>query len=67
MVALRLLAHPLSPPECHAVQHRMQVEQGVVVALNPGGGTTWLRLSATLYSEVEDLVEAGRRVFRAMT
>ena len=66
MVALRLLAHPLSPPECHAVQHRMQAEQGAVVALNPGGGATWLRLSATLYSEVEDLVEAGRRVFRAM-
>jgi isopenicillin-N epimerase len=66
MVAIRLLAEHLRPEECHALQHRMQAEQGAVVAITPASGATWLRLSATIYSEVEDLVEAGRRVFRAM-
>ncbi|MDJ0630203.1 MAG: aminotransferase class V-fold PLP-dependent enzyme [Rhodobacter sp.] len=62
MIALRLLSdRELTPMECSALQHRLQVEDGIVVAITSAGGSTWFRLSAGLYTDTDELTEAGRR------
>ncbi|MDJ0826799.1 MAG: aminotransferase class V-fold PLP-dependent enzyme [Rhodobacter sp.] len=67
MIALRLLSdRELTPVECAALQHRLQAEEDVVVAITSVGGSTWLRLSAGLYTDANDLTEAGRRVWKAI-
>jgi isopenicillin-N epimerase len=66
MAAIRLWPdRPLTGPHCAELQRRMQGEQGVVAAFNTVGGTTWMRLSAAIYTETDDLLEAGRRIWRA--
>ena len=67
MAALKLFPdRELSQPDCAALQHRIEAEQNAVVAITTGGGATWLRLSAAIYTDTEDLVEAGRRVWACL-
>ncbi len=67
MAALRLFPdRALSQNECAQLQHRIEGEQNTVVAITTAGGATWLRLSAAIYTETEDLIEAGRRVWACL-
>ena len=56
----------LNQPDCAQLQRRVQLEQNAVVATTAAGGATWLRLSAAIYSEADELVEAGRRVWACL-
>ena len=63
MATLRLpLAGQLRFEQLEALQQAMQLDHGVVVSLTSAGGASWLRLSAAIYTETADLVEAGCKV-----
>lgn len=49
-----------------SLQIDLQATDNVVVSVNSISGGLWLRLSAAIYTDAEDLLEAGRRVRRAM-
>ncbi len=67
MATVRLpLAHELSLEQIDALHISLERDHNTVVALNNAGGSTWLRLSAAIYSETEELVIAGRRTFQAI-
>lgn len=51
-------------------KERLQIEletaENVVVSVSWISGALWLRLSAAIYNDAEDLIEAGRRVRQAL-
>jgi isopenicillin-N epimerase len=68
MATLRLpLPRALPHDRIEALHIALERDHGVVVALNNAGGATWLRLSAAIYSDTGDLVEAGRIAWRALS
>ena len=67
MAALRLpFAQSLPFDQTEALQQKLQTDHNIVVSITSAGGANWLRLSAAIYSDVEDLVKAGRLVWQAV-
>ena len=67
MAAVRLPANGLAPElDAERLQVLVADRENVSVSLARLGGGLWLRLSAAIYNEIGDLVEAGRRVLRVL-
>jgi len=67
MAAIRLPnSAKLQPDRLDVIQQKMQSDQSIVVSITYADGSAWLRLSAAIYNDVDDLIEAGRRVWHVL-
>ena len=56
----------LQPDRLSMIQQKLQTDQNVVVSITSADGSAWLRLSAAIYNDTDDLIEAGHRVWRTL-
>ncbi len=54
----------LRPDRLDMIQQKLQTDQHIVVSITYADDAFWLRLSAAIYNDLDDLIEAGRRVWR---
>ncbi|MDE0529951.1 MAG: aminotransferase class V-fold PLP-dependent enzyme [Albidovulum sp.] len=67
MASVRLAEHGYATElDTERLQLLVAASESVSVSLARLGGSLWLRLSAAIYNEIDDLVEAGHRVSRVL-
>ena len=67
MVSIRLPENGYAPePDADRLQVLVSARENVSVSLARLSGGLWLRLSAAIYNETDDLVEAGHRVVHVL-